>query len=263
MEKLKKFFTSVPGIVLVFVLAALPLIYGGVGSARAALTYKSENYVSQVQMKDIGVSIIENGFPRLSSRDYANTTIETADGTWNEHTGVLLNSMLGTDEEGKPEKIVFNQKYKEELSVSNSGTIPQYVRVTVYKYWIDEATGKKTNVLSPSLIDLGLTNLNSNWILDEESTTPERIVLYYKNILQSGETAPVFSTDLTIKGDLKGNVRTYDDNGEKVTTYKFDNYRFVIEVTADAVQTHNPEPAMLSAWGRNVTISGETITSVK
>ena len=252
MEKLKKFFTSVPGIVFIFVLAALPLIYGGVGSARAALTYKSENYVTQVALKDIGVTLIENDVD-ISKRNYANTGFDTADGTWDEKTGILLYNMLRKDD-GTLDKLIFNHPYKEELTVQNTGTIPEYVRVTIYKYWVDK-DGKKTNVLSPALIDLSLTNLDSNWILDKESTTPERIVLYYRNILEKGETAPIFSTTITINGNLKGNVKTVEENGEKITTYDFSDYKFILEATADGVQTHNPEPAMHSAWGRNVNIN--------
>ena len=54
------------------------------------------------------------------------------------------------------EKLVPGKAYPEALSVKNSGTIDQYVRVMVYRYWVDKE-GNKTTELSPELIDLNLT----------------------------------------------------------------------------------------------------------
>lgn len=38
------------------------------------------------------------------------------------------------------------------------------------------------------------------------------------------------------------------------TTYDYDGKQFRVEVEVDAVQDHNAEEAILSAWGRNVTV---------
>lgn len=128
MSKWKRFLTS-PGFSIgAFVLAAGLLLFSGIGSAQAALTYYSETYASRVGMYDIGVSLIENG-SIVAWRDY------TGENTWNEtatedHVGVLLEHMIP---EGESLKI--GAEYPEELCVTNSGTINQYVRVSIYKCW--------------------------------------------------------------------------------------------------------------------------------
>lgn len=252
MEKLKKFFTSVPGLILVFTIAAVPLVFGSIGSARAALTYYSETYASQVEMHDIGVSLIENGTVVQSWRDYESSL---ADGTWNENTGVLLSNMLAEDNG----QLKFGKGYQEALSAKNTGNIDEYVRATIYKYWVDPQ-GKKTYVLSPNLIDINVTPVNG-WVEDTSARTDERIVLYYTNILPVGQTSPAFTDTLTIKGDVKGNVKVEKNaEGYTVTTYDYNGYKFILQCDIDAVQTHNAEPAITSAWGKTVNITNGVIT---
>lgn len=260
MKGMKKFFTSVPGLILIFTLAVLPLIFSSVGGARAALTYYSETYASQVEMFDIGVSLLENGTV-VSNRDYYN---QVADGSWNEHTGVLLANML-TGADGKKDKLAFNKKYTEELQAKNSGTIDTYVRVTLYKYWVDK-DGNKTYTLSPSLIDLNLCNIagadgDQCWIKEDAATTEERTVLYYNKLLPAGATTPKFTDTLSISGDIDGNISSYTkEDGTVVTTYNYNDYKFIVEATVDSVQDHNAEAAILSAWGKNVNISNQTLS---
>ena len=54
----------------------------------------------------------------------------------------MLEGMLAEEEE-----LVVGKKYNEELSVKNTGDIDQYVRVSIYKYWID-ADAKTETFLS-------------------------------------------------------------------------------------------------------------------
>ena len=50
------------GIPLVLAIgAALLLVFSAANSSRAALTYYSENYSAELQMFDIGVTLLENG----------------------------------------------------------------------------------------------------------------------------------------------------------------------------------------------------------
>ena len=91
-----------------------------VGSTRAALTYYSETYTAQIDVKSIGVTLIENDQP-VSCRDYLH-----ADDRWSEQTGDLL-SAIPAEEEWQPGRL-----YDERLSVKNSGTIDEYVRVKIY-----------------------------------------------------------------------------------------------------------------------------------
>lgn len=242
-----------------FVLSVAMLLGSSIGGARAALTYYSETYSSRVQMENIGVSLLENG-EKISWRDYNSA----GDGSWDEKTGALLTNMLSEGESLKPGKT-----YREELRVENTGTINQYVRVRIYKYWVDSADGKddkssdRLRELSPGLIHLNLVNLDTDWIEDREAATEERTVLYYNKLLPAaaGEASktPLFSDQLTIDGELAKKVsQTETENGGYTTittTYLYDGVKFVLRAEVDAVQEHNAEDAILSAWGRKVSVS--------
>ena len=257
MAGFKKTLASPAVTVGMFVIAAVMLLSSTIGGTRAALTYYSETYTSQVEMKNIGVSLMErNGegrdWERVAWRDYASAS----DGTWVEEGGVLLSHML---EEGMPFQL--GRVYDEELSVLNSGTIDQYVRVTIYKYWLgepDENGNRKKPHLSPELIDLNLINLNEHWLVDTEASTPERTVLYYKDILKTGEITEPLCDTLSIDNDVSFKVtQTVEKKGNYTTIttiYDYDGVEFRIEAEVDAVQTHNAEDAIWSAWGRRVSV---------
>ena len=237
MSKLKKFVSSPRVTLVLFVLAAALLLFSGIGGARAALTYYVDNpFTAQISVDSIGVTLMENG------------EAVAADGS----VGVLLGNMLAGDETIKPGKA-----YDEVLSVYNSGAIDQFVRVSIYKYWQD-ADGKACD-LSPALIGLGLTG--SGWVVDESASTPERTVLYYTSVLPAGGVSAPLSDKLTISDMLVTKV-TATENADGVYTiaYDYDGVSFHIEATVDAVQSHNAEDAILSAWGRSVTVSGDTLT---
>lgn len=104
-----------------------------IGSTKATLTYMSDNYLAQIDIKSIGVTLTENG-KDVSWRDY-----QHKDDAWSEATGTLLGSML---KDAGDEKLILDKKYNEELAVKNSGSIDEYVRVTVQHYWVDKETGE-------------------------------------------------------------------------------------------------------------------------
>lgn len=246
--KIKKFITSPAGTMGALALAVGLLASSSVGGARAALTYYSETYTSRVQMYDIGVTLLEND-KEISWRNYDS---RKDNGSWLEEKGVLLENMVP---EG--EKFKIGVWYPEELKVMNSGTINQYVRVSLYKYWLDE-NGEKVQTLTPDLIDLELQTDNG-WMIDEESSTDERTILYYNRVLETGETSPAFAGRLKIDQSVTAKVTQTTEktaNGSKIiTTYDYDGVQFCIEATVDAVQEHNVEDAVWSAWGRKVTVN--------
>ena len=127
--RIKKFITSPAGALGMFTLAAVLLLFSSVGGARAALTYYSETYTSRVQMYDIGVTLLENG-EEISWRNYDS---RKDNGSWLEEKGELLTALAEEEEQFK-----IGAWYPEVLQVLNSGTINQYVRVSVYRYWLDE-----------------------------------------------------------------------------------------------------------------------------
>ena len=244
MTKFKKVLTSPITTVVAFVLAAVLLLSASIGGVRAALTYFSETYTSHVEMYDIGVTLRENGHD-VSWRNYGSD----ADGTWDENTGVLLAHML---DDGK--KLQVNYPYVEELNVRNSGTINQYVRVTVYRYWVDK-DDKKLQDFDPSFIDLRFVNLDSAWIEDVGARTTERTVLYYNRLLNAGEETPMFADRLTIDGTVAKLFSLEEKkDGTVEAVYTYNGARFMLEAKVDAVQENNAEDAVLSAWGKHVIV---------
>ncbi len=242
--------------IAIFVLAVGLLLFSSIGGARAALNYFSDVYESRAQTQDIGVTLIENGI-EVSNRDYKyNREMERADGTWDENAGTLLAGMLKEGEELK-----LGYQYAEELKVKNSGTIPQYVRVSIYKYWVDQE-GEKLQELSPDLIELNL-NLD-DWLLDESAATKERTVLYYSKELAIDSESQPFADGLTISTAVANrvaqNVEIEGSHQNITTVYEYDGVRFIVDVKVDAIQNHNIEDAAWSEWGRRVTVNNGTLS---
>lgn len=232
--------------------AAVLLLGSAIGSASAALTYYSDNYTAEVTVSQIGVSLLENG-DIVASRDY--------DGDkWNETSEELLQDMVPEDE-----KLVPGKAYGEELTVKNSGSIDEYVRVSIVKSWTKE-DGTKETTLSPELIELNLTN--DGWLVDESASTAERTVLYYAKPLAPGETANPFADELRIDNSVAERITqtsVTDENGYTTitTTYDYDGVTFNVDAQVDAVQTHNAKDAIKSAWGVDVNVSGDGTLSLQ
>lgn len=224
--------------------AALILLAGSaIGSTRAALTYFSDNYYATMNTPEIGVALVENG-----------KTVARDDG----EEGELLTHFAETD-------VQLGKEYVEELAVQNTGDIPQYVRVQIYKSWIDPQ-GAKDTALSPSYIELN-TLPENGWIEDESARTTERSVWYYSSPVKAGEPTKLLSDTIRIGDELASKVHqeTSTEGGQTVTTtvYAYDGYTFQLTAKVDAVQNHNAADAIKSAWGVDVTMSGDTITGVR
>lgn len=235
---------------IIFVLAAGLIGVVAVGGTNAVLTYYSESYSAHLEMYDIGVTLMEEsvGDTKAHAAAYRNY-IQKSDGQWDMGQEPLLANMLA---EG--EQLVLAKPYKEILSVYNSGTINEYVRVTVYKYWVDRE-GNKVTTLSPSLIDIDWANLDSDWLI--ASQTDERVVLYYNKMLPKGESSAPFTDTITVYvDDTIALAKTENREGNVIRyTYDYSGYKFQIEAEVDAVQEHNAHDAILSAWGVDVNVS--------
>ena len=245
MKKRKKSFPKIT--VLLLAASAVLLVGSGVGSARAALTYYSENYSAQMNMQSIGVSLLEND-KVVSSRDYVsnNEWKGTSEGT-------LLTNLLGKDETFTPGK-----KYNEAISVKNSGTIDTFVRVIITKSWQDKE-GKKNPKLSPDLIELNFLTDNG-WQIAKDQSTTERTVLYYTKAVAAGDSTPALSDTSRIKPSIAKDVTKHVDDNTITYTYKYNGYTFHIDAEVDAVQTHNAKDAIKSAWGVDVNVSDDETT---
>lgn len=236
--------TSTLRTVLLFVFAASLLAVGGIGTIMAAPSIQSGDYVAGTELYHIGVSLVENG-KEISRRTYS-------DYAWDETYGTLLDSLVP-----KGEAFHMGQTYPEALSVTNSGSIDEFVRVSVYKYWVDK-DGNKMPVLTPGEIDLNLVT-DGGWVLDPDASTTERQVLYYTSLLTPGESTTPFSDTLTVNGKLPYKVSQTTTDNVITTTYDYDGVTFMLDVQVDAVQTHSAEAAIKSAWGRSVTVSGTSL----
>ncbi|MCI8940904.1 MAG: hypothetical protein HFH12_13090 [Dorea sp.] len=234
---------------MLLALAVLMLLGSAVGSTRAALTYYSENYTAEITVSQIGVTLLENG-KEVSRRDYKKDDWEQETNAGKDAaSGALLQEMVPEGEE-----FVLNKTYEEKLAVRNSGSIDEYVRVRIYKYWTDQE-GKKETSLSPDMIDLHLANTD-RWV-QGKTNSAECTELYYKGILPAGEETKLFADTIRVDGKLAESVKIEEDEKHVITmTYEYDGVKFHVEVEVDAVQTHNAQDAIRSAWGVDASALG-------
>ena len=254
MKKIRSFFRSPMGTTFLFMLAVLMLTTGTIGGVRATpQIFNPDFYYGGVELQAIGVSLIENENKIVSYRNY-NKDIQDFD----KSTGKLLEDMF----QGTPaDNLILGYPYTEGLSVRNTGMIPEYVRVSVYKYWEDGA-GNKVDNLPLDFIDLTFLTGNG-WVIDQanddpnasesDSNTNERTVLYYQYPLNSNANTNPFTETLTISPDLIDYAKKEYINEGDETAWRWvwlaDGLTFQIEVDVDAVQNHNAKAAMKSAWG--------------
>ena len=250
---------------ILFVVAIGLLAFTTVNGARAALTIFSPDYVSDFEMYHIGITLNEENVKEKRQVGWRNYTIQkdsatSSTGTWVVNEDIPLFSDI-------PENgLVIGKQYSEKYTVTNSGKIDEYVRVKVYKYWATknaDGTFTKDNSLDPALIVCTLDD-TKGWIIDKTETTAERTILYFNKPITIGEETPAFMTNLTIKADVNNHdgkpvKETKTGAGGETYTkityvYPYDGKQFVVEMEADAVQTHNAVDAIRSAWGRKVSI---------
>ncbi len=114
----------------------------------------------------------------------------------------------------------------------------------------------------------GKSSLMISWsgrkCLTEREYPAGRILLKKKhcNILKSGETTPLFADGIAIDGSIaskvRGTITTNEGGWTTVTTvYEYDGVTFMLEAEVDAVQTHNAERAMKSAWGVDAAVGAD------
>ena len=214
---------------VLFGLAIGLLLFSTIGSTRAALNVQSDILKSDVEMLDIGVEL------------------DNADGAVS--GSALLSGMLAPGERIKAGKV-----YDRPVTVTNTGKIDEYVRVVVYKYWLD-STGAKRAAYDPDLIVLGYAG---GWTPDSSNSTAsygEREIWYLTDGPLASGAGKAFLNSVTISGDVYL-LATQETVGNKIiTTYEYDGAQFCIEIEADGVQTHNAKDAIQSAWGKSVTVT--------
>ena len=227
MQKVKQLLGRPAVLALSLALAAACFGVVAIHGAQAALREESAIFESQVATQSIGVQLLEAGTPVSGE-------------------GALMKSLLGEDTQILPGKA-----YTEKLTVKNTGSIDEFVRVSVVKYWLD-ASGNKVPGLDSSLITLGLVT-NGGWSIDAASTTEERTVLYLGTALTPGQESPAFletvALDPSIVNLATQSSVTTDGLTTIATIFPYDGCQLCLQVTVDGVQTHNGDDAIQSAWG--------------
>ena len=271
MKKIRAFSRSPMGTTLMFMVAVLLLMTGTIGGVRATPQIFNPDFAySGVELDQIGITLVERVGEKwndVSWRDYDKDSesfiFDSNSPSGENHNpkmGVILQNMIPAGE-----KLKIGYPYPAVLAVKNSGTIPEYVRVTVYKYWVVNENGNETrfdaydangkDVLN-KLIELNFLEDNG-WVIDHSSDTKERTVLYYRyKVPGATETTETITNPFTSTLRIDNKILDY---GEKVYTnenktawtwsWVADGLEFRIEAEADGVQDHNARAAMKSAWG--------------
>ena len=220
-----KIFRSPVTTIVLFVIAAGMIISSSIGGTMAILNIQSDDYLAEIVLDEINVGLLERNEGETAPRQIANNV-----NLWTAETDPLLTKLVPEGQTFTPGKT-----YMEELSVINNGAIDEYVRVTVYRYWMKD--GEKAVDLDPALIDLHF--VTGNWIIDEDASTVERTVLYYNaGALDSdGGVSSPFTDTLTVSTQAQSS--------------KYAGATANIACVVDGVQNHNAGKAITSAWGHN------------
>lgn len=258
---MKKIMHSRAVTALLFLLALVLLSVGTIGGTQAALSIRSRDYDTSFDMDHIGVALWENG-GKVAERTFQ----DVVNGKPIEPTSKDLTLDLGNDAE-----ILIGKQYPFSLQAENTGTIDEYVRISVWKYWVDKDGNKITdNSYLPRHILLDYQSNTdvpermedsyntSAWLRDESAHTDERDIYYYRSVLvPEAFTDPLFSHMSASKYTAKDAiVETSTDNNVTKTVYRYayNDCSFVVEVVVDVVQTHHAAKAINSAWGTNGTV---------
>ena len=216
---MKKFLSSPAVTAAFFVLGIALILFGGVSAILAAPKIQSGDYKAQMTLSHLKTELLENE--------------NEADGD-----GKLLANFLP---EGQ--SCHFGQSYKEEIKAKNNGDVDEYVRIKIRKFWTDD-NGKRVD-LDPAMIELGISE--EGWNIDKDASTDEETVLYYNDVLKAGEETSAVVKTVTINPEVMYKLKTAQDQKDE---YLYQDVKFNLEASVEAVQTHNGEDAMISAWGR-------------
>lgn len=254
---MKKILRSPVMTALLFVLATVMLFAGTIGGTQAVFADTSTDYLSQIRMKHIGVALYENDMEKpVGERTYGSETIggdsrtgESKGWTTNKQDGPLvINNLKQTENDPGDTMIKIGKTYPFVIKARNTGTIPHYLRMVVYRYWTD-ANGNKIvdNRYDPQMIEtsFGTNDYNDQFWYEDPFSTPERSIYYYRTILPVGEMTEPLYTTLDISTDIRNYVTIKDNQYE----YFYNGKKFEVYIEVDAVQTHHAQDAWRSAWG--------------
>ena len=181
-----------------------------------------------------------------------------------EENGKASTTLLA-DLEGK---VYPGKEYDEQIRAKNiTPDADQFVRIIIRKYWKDAEGKKATKIDKETLDKIHLTIVNEDlWQINDEETTDERQVYYYKNVVPVGGVTKPLTDKLSVDKSVatEPTVSGPDDDGIITYSYELDGYTVCIEAEAQSIQTHNTQDevnAIKSTWGvTNVKATGSTLT---
>ncbi len=235
---MKKILRSPAATAVMLLLALVLLLTGFVDSVRAALNLQESTiYESQLSTTSIGVTLQEDG------KTYASGF------------GVMKVGAKDVAEAAGDKEFKIGKTYSLPLAVYNSGSIDEYVRITVYKYWVAPSgtatatgwfagEGTKDRSLDPGKIVLA-DNV-AGWVKDPGAETLERSVYYYQGKLSPGGDPVPFPQTVTIDSSI---VKEVELSSTGTYLYSYDGAGFVLQIEVDAVQTHSGDAARKGSWG--------------
>lgn len=275
MSRIGKAISSAKANAALFIVAAALLIISVVGTTNAALSDASDPYKAYLQSSGIGVSLLEKtegaaDYTQVAYCNYQNrgndnreelTWVEPEEGIAGQTSARLLQNLSDGYQVGKV--------YDERLKVRNTGKISEYVRVSLVKYWETpklnadgtqayDLSGNpvyvKDTTLDPNMISINVP-ANSGWTIDPESTTTERTVYYWPNMLRQDAETSDLTSSVSVSSDIMNKV-TQETNadGTITTVFDYEGKRFCVEAEVYAAQEHNFWDALVSAWGRFIGI---------
>lgn len=243
MKKFKEFISRPVVIGLLFVMAAGLLLGTGIEGTQAVLNEQSSPFHATMEVSSIDVALVEND-ERVAWNGYNS-------GDKNKNGSLKLHHV------NEEKKLKLGYKYPEVLKVRNTGSVPQFVRVTITKYWTEKGADGKRVDLDPSYIVLD--GVGAGWQKDENASTAEREVYYYNPVLASESGKSSETTNLTETIRIDPAVMNHKVN----TKYDYDDLEFHLDARVDAVQNRHIEEAAKNAWGVNVSGNDESMTLVE
>lgn len=149
---------------------------------------------------------------------------------WLSVTGVLVNEFgFGSVAPSVDESL--NDNVKSDVTITNKGSAPAYLRVAVDIYWQDQdgarlwdepVAGADYDIAWGSVSKASASNTASSWVVASDG-------YYY----WTSPVAPMGKTDVLIKS---------------VTEQKADGKNLVVDISTQAIQS-TPDDAVAEAWG--------------
>lgn len=144
--------------------------------------------------------------------------------------------------------------YDYPLYAYNTGDYDSYIRITLTRYWKNQADGTKNFDADAGQILLQLNGNNlqtdkdefietDDWIIDARDKNKEVVYMYYKMPVKAQD-----GTSHAIDNIKIGNISNQDF---------YSNLKLKVDVEVDAIQTVAAKDAILAEWGLDVTFDND------